>query len=92
MTTTESTTERTEAEMFAAAGLVCPNGCAPGTGWTFHRTELVDVAYRVGHNKFGMEILYDVSESDKRYVEDDGEARYECDGCDFELPECEIIF
>jgi hypothetical protein len=80
--------EQTEAEVFAASGLVCPNGCPVGTGWTYCQEVCTSHVVRVGRvedaeeeNKGELTVIVDKeSEVWWDYTSDE---HFECNGCDF---------
>lgn len=69
----------TEAEAFESAGLVCPNDCPAGTGWTFSEMAVLkrNVSFREDRN--GRAAVLVESNARQSYGED---GCFECDGCD----------
>lgn len=87
--------EQTEAEVFAASGLVCPNGCPTGTGWTYFEEVSTSRAVWVGRVEDAEaedkgELAVIVETESEVFWECSENERFECDGCNFVMSADEV--
>ena len=87
--------EKTDDEVFAAAGLVCPNDCPAGTGWTYFELVHTSRPVWVGRVEDAEEAekgeLVVIASSDSEvFWECSENEQFVCDGCNFVVPAADV--
>jgi len=80
---------QSEAKTFEDAGLVCPNDCPVGTGWTFCEMAVLKRNVNFGEDRDGEAAVLVDSNARQSYGED---GSFECNGCSFTVSEAAVTF